>query len=77
VTRRESEGLDQGEQQQQDSPARAGQASSGAGIAGDPTVGGGGYGRLNEFQEMALAELVVALMVVLLSFLLGWAVGRI
>jgi len=36
--RRESEGTAQGELQQQDSPAQTGQAKSGAGIAGDPTV---------------------------------------
>ena len=49
--RRESEGQQQSELQQQDSPARAGEASSGAGIAGAPTVGSGGYGRLKRLAE--------------------------
>jgi hypothetical protein len=47
-----SEGKRQGELKPQDSPGRAGQAKSGAGIAGDPTPVGGGYGSLNGFPEM-------------------------
>ena len=49
---RESEGQDTAQPEQQDSPAQTGPASSGAGIAGDPTVGSAGVGRLNWFLRM-------------------------
>jgi hypothetical protein len=63
MTRRESEGTAQGELKQQDSPAQTGQASSGAGIAGDPTLGSGGYAGPNGFVDLAqgLADFYVRL----------------
>jgi hypothetical protein len=47
----EGEDQDTAQLRQQDSPDQTGQASSGARIAGDPTVGSGGYARLKRLAE--------------------------
>jgi uncharacterized membrane protein len=62
----------------------AGQASSGAGIAGDPTVGGSGYGDPKRFRSfgvgpgwfLEIGPVLLMALTMLVLFLAGLELGR-